>query len=133
MGFIKKSFTEKQHLLIKPLLVKFCHFYVVNVRVILLNEFIIWMKQGFFTGIFYILFIIILTTIKLRNFFFCRLEPDQTLATKCISEQKKNKERLSIALCANADGSRKLDLLIIEKFAKPQCFKNININCRYIT
>ncbi|GES84905.1 CENP-B homolog protein 2-like [Rhizophagus clarus] len=41
---------------------------------------------------------------------------------------KKNKEHLSIDLCANADGSYKLDPLIIGKFAKPRCFKNVNIN-----
>ena len=51
-----------------------------------------------------------------------------TLATKCISGRKKNKERLSIALCANADGSHKLNPLIIGKFTNPRCFKNINIH-----
>ncbi|GES96196.1 CENP-B homolog protein 2-like [Rhizophagus clarus] len=81
---------------------------ILNVQAILLKEFTIWMKQGFFTGIL--------------------LEPDQTLATKRIFRQKKNKKRLSIALCANADRSHKLDPLIIGKFAKPRCFKNININ-----
>ncbi|GBB97827.1 hypothetical protein RclHR1_03080016 [Rhizophagus clarus] len=42
--------------------------------------------------------------------------------------QMKKNERLSIALCANADGLHKLDPLIIGKFAKPRCFKNVNIN-----
>ena len=59
---------------------------------------------------------------------FYRLEPDRTLATKRISGRKKNKERLSIALCANADGSHKLNPLIIGKFTNPRCFKNINIH-----
>ncbi|CAB5355892.1 unnamed protein product [Rhizophagus irregularis] len=58
---------------------------------------------------------------------FYRLEPDRTLATKRLSGRKVNKERLSIALCANADGSHKLKPLIIGKFEKPRCFKNINI------
>lgn len=58
----------------------------------------------------------------------CRLEPDRTLATKRLSGRKKNKERLSIALCSNADGSHKLPPLIIGKYANPRCFKNININ-----
>ncbi|CAB5357741.1 unnamed protein product [Rhizophagus irregularis] len=58
---------------------------------------------------------------------FYRLEPDRTLATRRISGRKKNKERLSIALCANADGSHKLPPLIIGKYANPRCFKNINI------
>ncbi|CAG8735374.1 16801_t:CDS:2, partial [Rhizophagus irregularis] len=40
---------------------------------------------------------------------------------------KESKERLSIALCSNADGSHKLPPLIIGKYANPRCFKNINI------
>ncbi|GES79799.1 CENP-B homolog protein 2-like [Rhizophagus clarus] len=58
---------------------------------------------------------------------FYRLEPDQTLATKCLSNRKKSKERLSIALCSNADGSHKLPSLIIGKYANSRSFKNINI------
>ena len=61
-------------------------------------------------------------------FFIYRLEPDKTLATKCLSERKKNKKCLSITLCANADRSYKLSPLIIRKFAKPRYFKNINIS-----
>jgi hypothetical protein len=56
------------------------------------------------------------------------LEPDRTLATKRLSGRKKNKERLSIALCANANGSHKLPPVIIGKYAKPRCFKNVNIS-----
>jgi len=59
---------------------------------------------------------------------FYRLEPDRTLATKYLSERKKNKECITIALCANSDGSHKLKPLIIGKCAKPRCFKNINIS-----
>ncbi|CAB5376754.1 unnamed protein product [Rhizophagus irregularis] len=54
-------------------------------------------------------------------------QPDRTLATKQLSERKKSKERLSVALCANADGSHKLPPLIIGKYANPRCFKNVNI------
>jgi hypothetical protein len=57
-----------------------------------------------------------------------RLEPNRTLATKRLSGHKKNKERLSVALCASADGSHKLPPLIIGKYANPRCFKNINIH-----
>ena len=64
---------------------------------------------------------------------FYRLEPDRTLATKRLAGRKKNKERLTVALCANADGSHKLDPLIIGKFAKPRCFANININSLPVT
>lgn len=56
-----------------------------------------------------------------------RLEPDRTLATQRLSGRKVNKERLSIALCANADGSHKLDTLVIGKYQKPRCFKHIDI------
>jgi DDE superfamily endonuclease/Tc5 transposase DNA-binding domain len=58
---------------------------------------------------------------------FYRLAPDRTLATRQLSGHKKNKERLSVALCANADGSHKLNPLIIGKSAKPRCFKNVRI------
>ena len=59
---------------------------------------------------------------------FFRLEPDRTLATRWLSGCKKNKERLSIALCANSDESHKLTPLVIGKYAKPRCFKNVNIS-----
>src|SRR6266516_5743718 len=58
---------------------------------------------------------------------FYRLEPDRTLATRRLSGRKKNKERLSVALCANADGSHKLNPLIIGSSAKPRCFKNVRL------
>ena len=50
------------------------------------------------------------------------------MATKCLARRKKNKKRLSITLCTNADGSHKLNPLVIGKFAKSRCFKNINIS-----
>ena len=55
------------------------------------------------------------------------------MATKRLAGRKKNKERLSIALCKNANGSHKLNPLVIGKFAKPRCFKNINISNLPIT
>ncbi|CAB5363548.1 unnamed protein product [Rhizophagus irregularis] len=64
---------------------------------------------------------------------FYQLEPDRTLATKQLSGRKKNKERLSVALCVNSDGSHKLPPLVIGKYANPQCFKNINIGNLPIT
>jgi len=64
---------------------------------------------------------------------FYRLEPDRSLATTRLSGRKKNKERLSIALCANADGSHKLNPLVIGKYAKPRCFKNVNFNSLRVT
>jgi len=61
------------------------------------------------------------------------LEPDRSLVTTRLSGRKKNKERLSIALCANADGSHKLNPLVISKYAKPRCFKNVNFNSLRVT
>ncbi len=61
------------------------------------------------------------------------MEPDKTLATRWLSGRKKSKERLSIALCANADGSHKLPPLVIGKYANSRCFKNINIGNLPIT
>ena len=63
----------------------------------------------------------------------CRLKPDRTLATKRLAGRKVNKERLSVALCANADGSHKLKPLIIGKFKRPRCFKNIRIQTMPMT
>lgn len=65
--------------------------------------------------------------VNINNIIFYRLEPDKTLATIRLSGRKKNKERLTIALCTNADGSHKTEPLIIGKSSKPQCFKNVNI------
>ncbi|CAG8558749.1 37111_t:CDS:2, partial [Racocetra persica] len=49
------------------------------------------------------------------------LEPDHTLATQYHSGHKTNKEQ-------NANSSHKLNPLIIGKYKKPRCFKNINIS-----
>ncbi|CAG8778276.1 25189_t:CDS:2, partial [Dentiscutata erythropus] len=57
---------------------------------------------------------------------FFKLEPDRSLATQCLSGRKVDKERLSIALCTNANGSHKMVTFVIGKYAKPRCFKNIN-------
>ncbi|CAG8693619.1 17712_t:CDS:2 [Dentiscutata erythropus] len=54
-------------------------------------------------------------------------ELDRTLATHRIAGRKVDREHISVALCANADGLHKLNLLIIGKYQKPRCFKNINI------
>jgi len=55
------------------------------------------------------------------------MEPDTTLATQQLAGKKKNKERLSVALCCNDDGSHKLKPLVIGKNAKPRCFKNVKL------
>lgn len=91
---------------------------------ILLTGFIIWTKLVFFIGNkenfkknFFLL----------KFYFNYRLEPDQTLATRRLEGRKKNKERLSLALCTNADGSHKLNPFVIGKYGNPRCFKNVKI------
>ncbi|XP_055800343.1 CENP-B homolog protein 1-like [Solanum dulcamara] len=45
---------------------------------------------------------------------FYRLEADHSLATKQFEGRKKDKERITLALCCNGDGSGKVPLWIIE-------------------
>ena len=58
---------------------------------------------------------------------FYRLTPDKTLSFK--GEQchggKQSKERMTVMLCSNMDGSEKLKPLVIGKFKNPRCFKNV--------
>jgi DDE superfamily endonuclease/Tc5 transposase DNA-binding domain/Fission yeast centromere protein N-terminal domain len=56
---------------------------------------------------------------------FWKLSPDRTLATQATSGGKKSKDRITVALTTNADGSEKLDPWIIGKSKKPRCFKGI--------
>jgi hypothetical protein len=53
--------------------------------------------------------------------FYC-LSPDRTIATRQLEGLKKDKTRISIALCANADGSEKQELFFIGHAAKPRAF-----------
>ncbi|XP_024005406.1 CENP-B homolog protein 2-like [Eutrema salsugineum] len=65
---------------------------------------------------------------------FYRLQADHSLATKQLEGKKQDKERLTIVICCNEDGSEKIPLWIIGKYAKPRCFKNINmtgLDCHY--
>lgn len=58
---------------------------------------------------------------------FYKLLPDQTLKfknEKCVGG-KLSKERLTVFVCANMDGSEKRKLLVIGKSLKPRCFKNV--------
>ena len=64
-------------------------------------------------------FLLKVKLVNINNLIFYRLEPDKTLATIRLSGCKKNKERLTIALCTNADGSHKTEPLIIGKSSKP--------------
>ena len=53
---------------------------------------------------------------------FFRLEPNKTLATGTVSGTRKCKQRITVALCCNADGTDKLQPLVIAKAARPRCF-----------
>jgi hypothetical protein len=52
--------------------------------------------------------------------------PDRTLATKSHSGTKKSKDRITIALTSNADGSEKFLPWVIGKSENPRCFSRIN-------
>ena len=59
---------------------------------------------------------------------FWKFLPHKTLHMKdeqC-SGGKKSKERITVLVCANMTGTEKLPLLVIRKFAKPRCFKNVH-------
>uniref|UniRef100_A0A1B6M052 DDE-1 domain-containing protein n=1 Tax=Graphocephala atropunctata TaxID=36148 RepID=A0A1B6M052_9HEMI len=55
--------------------------------------------------------------------------PKRTLAAQneCITGTKLAKDRITIALCSNANGSHKMPLFVIGKSKKPRAFKNINM------
>ena len=57
---------------------------------------------------------------------FWKLLPDRTMTFQSddLHGSKISKERISVLVCANMDGSDKVPLLIIGKSAKPRCFKN---------
>jgi len=65
---------------------------------------------------------------------FYRLMTDQTLSfkgEKC-SGGRLSKERLTVALCANMSGTEKMEPIIISKYGRPRCFKNVtNLPCVY--
>jgi hypothetical protein len=58
---------------------------------------------------------------------FYRLLPDKTMCFKgdTCHGGKQSKERITAMVCANMDGSEKLPLIVIGKFERPRCFKNV--------
>lgn len=65
---------------------------------------------------------------------FWRMMPSRSYVTKddpC-HDGKKSKDRVTVMIAANSDGSEKLPLLVIGKFAKPRCFKNFHPPCPYM-
>ena len=67
---------------------------------------------------------------------FWRLLPDKTLCLKnekCVGG-KRSKDRITVLAGTNATGTEKLPLLVIGKFAKPRCFKDVrNMPTRYLS
>jgi len=60
---------------------------------------------------------------------FYRLLPDRSLTTSDSTKGiKKIKDRITVALCCNADGSEKIKPMVIGKSKNPRCFKNFNVN-----
>ncbi|OAE18883.1 hypothetical protein AXG93_3022s1070 [Marchantia polymorpha subsp. ruderalis] len=62
------------------------------------------------------------------------MKADNSLAPKQLEGRKAQKERITLAICSNGDGSDKLPLWIIGKFWDPRCFRNLNgenLGCRY--
>ncbi|KAH9086319.1 hypothetical protein LEN26_020242 [Aphanomyces euteiches] len=57
---------------------------------------------------------------------FFRMLPSRALATMPISG--KDKSRISIGLCANMDGSEKMNPVVINKHLNPRCFKGCNVS-----
>ena len=60
-----------------------------------------------------------------------RLLPQKTLASVFETRAdgwKKAKDRVTISACANITGSIKLPLLFIGKYARPRCFRNLNLD-----
>ena len=59
--------------------------------------------------------------------FFFKLLPNKTLkmkGEKCFGG-KKSKERISVLLCSNMDGTEMVKPLVIGKFQNPRCFKGV--------
>jgi hypothetical protein len=52
--------------------------------------------------------------------------PDRTLVTKSHSGTKKSKDRITIVLTSNADGSEKFTAWVIGKSEKPRAFSKVN-------
>lgn len=61
---------------------------------------------------------------------FYKLMPSRTYKLKdsTCKGGKKSKERITIFLCANMDGSEKIRPTVIGKFKKPRCFKSVDVN-----
>ena len=55
---------------------------------------------------------------------FYRMPPSKTLAQGSRQGTKQYKDRITVALCTNADGSDRMKPLVIGKSAQPRCFRD---------
>ncbi|KAJ8895898.1 hypothetical protein PR048_001238 [Dryococelus australis] len=65
---------------------------------------------------------------------FYNLMQNRTLEIKgvtCKGRGECSKEHLIVLLCANIDGSNKVNLFVVGKWAKPRGFKGNIVQCRY--
>ena len=53
---------------------------------------------------------------------FYRLQADSSLSTHQLEGQKQSKERMTMTICSNVDGSDKFPLWGIGNFLNPRCF-----------
>ena len=58
---------------------------------------------------------------------FFKLIPEKSVCKKMRPGYKKYKDRISLALCCNFSGTKKLKPLIIGRATKPRCFKDFNV------
>ena len=54
---------------------------------------------------------------------FWKMAPDKTIRLSALPGRKKQKDRITIMPCCNADGSEKMELMVIEKSKRPRVFK----------
>ena len=66
---------------------------------------------------------------------FYKLLPNKTyrIRGEKFSGGKKSKERITVLLGGNMDGSEKLELVVIVKSRNPRCFKNIKKSSNYLS
>lgn len=57
---------------------------------------------------------------------FWKLILNRTLAIEARSRRKKSKDRVTLALTINKDGTERLEPWVIRKSKNPRCLKNIN-------
>ena len=57
---------------------------------------------------------------------FWKLIPERLLVTETGNSGKKSKDRITLTLTTNTDGSEKLEPWVISKSKNPRCFKGIN-------